>query len=193
MLALPYYKEEWKDIPKCNGCYQISNFLKFKSKQRIVKIGGYERIIKEKYIYPTKLSTGYMFINLGRMRRELVHRLVAEAFVPNPDPEHYTEIDHINTYRDDNWYLNLQWVDKKKQMNNPLTKEHIGVSSKTRTGINATHRKPILQLDKNYNFIREWISAREADKELGISYKAISQNLRGKSKSAGGYIWKYKN
>lgn len=168
--------EIWVDV-KRNNNYSISNTGKIINKKN------------GKQLKASKDKNGYMAINLGRKCRTHLHRLLAEAFIPNPDNK--SEVDHINTIRDDNRLENLRWVTKKEQMNNPLTIEHQRNTSKTMVGIKAKANKPIYQFDINGNFIKEWLSARLADNELNISYKSISQNLRGKSKSAGGYIWKY--
>lgn len=193
MKALPYYKEEWKDIEGFEGVYQVSNFIKVLN------------VITGKLLKPTKLNNGYMQVCLcknGVHKKFQLHRLIAQAFVPNPNPEKYTDIDHINTYKDSNWYLNLQWVDKKKQMENPLTRIHI---SKSKTGKkhpfyhkygNLNHNsKPVLQFDLNNNFIQEWECARQVERELGISFKYISRCCKGEygRKTAGGYIWKFKD
>jgi hypothetical protein len=53
-------------------------------------------------------------------------------------------------------------------------------------------KKPILQYDKEGNFIKEWKSAKDVEIEIGLSRKNISANLRNKTKQAYGYVWKYK-
>jgi hypothetical protein len=65
------------------------------------------------------------------------------------------------------------------------------IEAQTRAANN--HKKAILQCDKQGNFIKEWLSGNEASTKLGICRGTISSCLKGKIKSAGGFIWKYKN
>lgn len=79
--------------------------------------GGSRRVrLKE------KVDKGYLRVNLykdGKMKSLLVHRLVAEAFTPNPECK--PQIDHINTNKTDNRVENLRWVTRVENMNNPIT------------------------------------------------------------------------
>ena len=118
-----------------------------------------------------------------------VHRLVALAFLPNPD--NLPEVDHIVPVSEGgtNDVSNLRWCSHKENQNNPLSREKMS-NSKT---YNKNASKPIIATNKTTGEVREFLSAREADKALGISYKAISNCLRGKSNSAGGGHFEYKN
>jgi len=190
MLALPYYKEEWKDIKDYEGLYQASNFIKIMN----VKTGKILKPFKQKY--------GYYQVCLtkdGVHKVYSLHRLIAETFKPNPDNKPC--IDHINTYKDDNRIENLKWVTHKENSSNPLTREHIskGKSGEKhpyyhKYGKDIPNAKPVLQYDLEGNFLREWECARQIERELGISFKYISRcchNNYGR-KTAGGYIWKFK-
>ena len=110
--------EIWKDIEGYEGLYKISNLGRVKSlnynntgKERILKLGG------NRGNYP-QVELG----KNGERRTCLVHRLVAEAFIPNPDNKPC--VDHINTIKTDNRVENLRWVTRKENANNPLTKKH---------------------------------------------------------------------
>ena len=98
-----------------------------------------------------------------------IHRLVAEAYLPNP--EGLPQVDHIDNDKTHNYLQNLQWITNRD--NNRKSKN-----------------KPILQYDLDGNFIREWKCAADVGKKAS---KAISNCLRGRTKTAYGYIWKYKN
>lgn len=100
--------EVWKDIKGYPG-YQISNYGRiWSSKQH------------GRYMKPSPNNRGYLQINLiaknGKRKKELVHRLVAIAFIDNPEGK--PEVNHINHIRDDNRVENLEWVSKSE--NNAL-------------------------------------------------------------------------
>lgn len=180
MLALPYYKEEWKDIPEYEGLYQVSNFIKVLN----VKTG--------KLIACSVTNKGYYQVNLwknNKCKHYSVHRLIGQAFVPNP--ENKPEIDHINTFKDDNWFKNLKWVTKKEQQNNPLTKQHISKGLKGKH-INRTDlSKPVYQYNFNNELIGIYPSIQEASRQLNIDASCISACLKGKTKSCCNSLWSY--
>ena len=106
-------KEIWKDIKGYEGLYQISNFGRVKSVARFRKgkngVPTYcrERIIKSR----TNPKTGYVEICLSKEDNKklfLVHRLVAETFIPNPG--NLPQVNHINEVKSDNRVENLEWV-----------------------------------------------------------------------------------
>ena len=126
----------------------------------------------KKFLKPLDNGHGYLRVNLckdGEVKKYSLHRLVAEAYIPNPD--NLPQVDHIDGNKTHNYLNNLQWItsrDNNRKSNN----------------------KPILQFDLDGNFIREWECASDVGKrERGN----IKQCLRGKNKTAYGYIWKYKD
>lgn len=96
-------EEEWKAIAGYEEVYEISNLGRVKS----LKYG------KEKILKPGKTENGYLQVQLwrdGKIKNFLVHRLVAEAFIPNP--EGLPEINHIDEVKDNNCVENLEWVSR---------------------------------------------------------------------------------
>ena len=113
--------EVWKDIEGYGGVYQISNFGRIKS---------FSNRSKGKELALVRNPSGYMYIHLwinGKCRYFRVHRLLAKAFIPNP--ENKPEINHKNGIKDDNKVENLEWCTHKENMEHAFKiglKSHIG-------------------------------------------------------------------
>lgn len=114
--------EEWRPINGYEGLYEVSNLGRVKSL-------SYKNTKEERILKIFKDKDGYLMVNLSNNKitcRFRVHRLVAEAFIPNP--ENKPCVDHINTIKNDNRIENLRWVTYKENSNNELTKKHINES-----------------------------------------------------------------
>ena len=171
--------EIWLDVPGFPG-YQVSNAGRVKS------FRSGERILKQ-----CNDGFGYPKVRLWRDATGMtvhVHKIVALAFIPNPDNK--PEIDHINTNRMDNRVENLRWVTRKENTNNPLS-----ISNYKKTTniylVNARKRKPVLQIH-NGCVVAEYESTRDAERKTGISHGNILNAITGKAQHAGGYNWQYK-
>ena len=124
-------KEIWKDVNGYEGFYQVSNLGRVKSLDRIVKNKGLikkesfikkGRILKQRTSKSKGLITGYYRVLLTKEKvgkNFCVHKLVAEAFIPNP--ENKPQVDHINTIISDNRVENLKWVTSKENNRNDIT------------------------------------------------------------------------
>ena len=168
-------KEIWKDKKDYEGHYQVSNWGRVKS----IKFG------KERILKLTKDKDGYFFVNLYKNNKSKtfkVHRLVAEAFLPNTD--NLPLINHKDEDKSNNIVSNLEWCDVKYNTNYGTRNKRIGKSN-----TNGKRSKPVLQYTLDGKFVREWESYREC-KRNGFNH--VSECCRGKLKSCGGFIWRYK-
>jgi len=181
-------KEIWKDVIGYENLYQISNLGRIKNNRgKILKL---------------KTDTNYyLSIRLSKLNRKkyyLIHRLVATHFLPNP--QNKSEIDHIDTNRQNNCVSNLRWVTKKENRNNPITlinyskaKKGRVFSQETKDKMSKAKSKPIVQIHKSGLIIGVYDSAIQASKELGIYQQSITACCKGKYKTCNGYQWKYLN
>lgn len=167
-------KEIWKDIKDYEGYYQISNLSRVKS----IKFG------KERILKPVTNSSGYLQVTLCKnniKKQYLVHRLVAEAFLDNPD--NLPQVNHKDENPLNNVVSNLEWCDRKYNIN-------YGTGIERRS---KKKSKTVLQYTLDGVFVREWESAKQAEKEGGFDNGHIISVCGGKRNSHKGYIWRYKN
>lgn len=167
-------KEYWKPVVGYEGHYQVSNFGRVKS----IKFG--KEIILKQHI---NIKGGYYYVCLlknGKHKNYYVHRLVAQAFIPNPD--NLPEVNHKDECKTNNVVSNLEWCDRKYNHNYGTINERISQSQS----------KTVLQYDLNGNLIKEWKSINECGRN-GFNQGDICKCCNGKRKTAKGFIWVYKN
>ena len=161
-------EEIWKDIHGYEGLYRISNFGQVYSvkRKKLLKLinshHGYKRV--------------RLYTNINEWKTFAVHRLVAQKFIPNPN--NLPEVNHKDDNHSNNNVDNLEWCTRKYNVNygNRTSKTYV----------------PVIMLDKENNFVKEFTNQIEAEKETGIRQGSISNCCRGFSKTAGGYKWRYK-
>lgn len=194
MLSLPYIEERWVDIdPK--GIYQISCFGNTRKLDiKYFKETGVKRYKPKKQTLGTSGHSGYKryLVSLGRGKYPKVHRLVGEAFVPNP--ENKPCIDHIDGNPLNNFWLNLRWVTKQENTNNPKTSwklERTQFKKGEHTGTEHPKARAVYQYTKDGQFIRMYDTIAQAAKELGVSHSNIVGCCNGKHKTCRGYVWSY--
>ena len=188
--------KEWREI---NGFpnYMVSNTGEIKSL-------NYNKTGREKILIPHKLSNGYLGINLydGNKRScyLLIHRLVAQAFLPNPNG--YRIINHKDENRSNNSVNNLEWCSYKYNLNYGNRNSKLSNSLTN----NPFFSIPVLQYSKTREFLKEFPSIAEAARTINNgNIKAAVTNIlkccKGvadtqfgivRRKTAYGYIWKFK-
>lgn len=160
--------EEWKDIKWYEGLYQVSELGRVKRKYR-----KSERILK-----PLVDKDGYIYINLNKNNKRKwfrVHRLVAEAFIPNP--ENKPQVNHIDEVKTNNMVSNLEWMTVKENINYGTRTERCS--------------KKIKAIDIANGEWNEYRSIRECARQLSLNHGNISKCLQGRCKQVGGYIFEY--
>lgn len=170
------FSEVWKDIAGFEGFYEVSNH-------------GNVRRADTKVQKKTSLNRyGYPQVNLYKNNKshlKRVHRLVTIAFVDNPNPNKYDCVNHKDENPCNNYFENLEWCDRKYNNNYG---NHNANNAKSRS-------IPVEQYNLKGQFVKEWMSATEASRELGIPQMAINSCCLRKPKynQAGGFLWKYKH
>lgn len=177
-------QEEWKPIVGYEGLYEVSNFGQIKSLERITN----NNIHISEHIQTQRIGeTGYMYVGLckeGVKANKRVHRIVAIAFVPNP--ENKPQVNHKDENKQNNNADNLEWVTGTENINYG-------------TAIQRAHEKDcspltkkVLQIDKNGEIVAEYASQSIAAKAFNTSAGNISNCCKGRCKTVRGYSWRYK-
>lgn len=187
-----FMKEDWKDIKDYEGLYQVSNLGRIKSLSTKVFNGKGYRIKPERLLKLTCDKDGYLivFISKGKIRKsKKVHRLVAQAFIANPEGK--PQVNHIDGNKRNNRITNLEWV---TNLENSIHAWQTGLQYK-RFGKDNLHCKPVIQYDTQMNKINEYISIKEASRDTNISLSTIIDSCKGKIKNISRckYIWRYSN
>lgn len=179
-------KEIWKDIGGYEGMYQVSSFGRVKSLER--KSQNTKRHIKEHFIKQFDDTNGYLRFSMFKNKKKVtlsIHRIVAETFIPNPN--NYPCVNHKDGNKQNNCIENLEWCTYK------YNTEHAWKTGLAKPKYNGygVRAERIIQYNLENIPIAIYMSCRMASKINNISYKNISECVRGKSKTAGGYKWKF--
>ena len=152
--------EEWKDIEGCEGLYQVSNYGRVKSCERItIRSNGRPFKVKECILNPFECHE-YLYVTIRRDDLP-IHQLVAKAFIPNPN--NYNAVHHINHNKQDNRVENLMWMDRG---------EHIAMH-KRESG------KNVYQYTMDGQLVKIWKNTRECD-DNGFFASPVSNCCKGK-------------
>lgn len=202
-------KEVWKDIQGYEGLYQVSNLGRVRHLPYTIKWGGKLEHRPLKEMNQHKNSNGYCIVILSKnskSKKFLVHRLIAQAFIPNPD--NLPEVNHIDEDKSNNKVNNLEWCDRKYNVNYGTRTER---AVKTRKENTLKHKRTISKHKPktkakticNSKYASVWIEERdiygaqiglyhgikEAIRISGKSYSSIISNIEGITKTAGGHVF----
>ena len=179
-------EEIWKDVVGYEGNYLVSNLGRVKTVPHVVTYKGRSYISKERIMSLQYDACGYLQVRLSKdavKKTQKVHRLVAIAFIPNPN--NLPEINHKDEIKTNNKVDNLEWCDRKYNM---------------QYGVNTHwHRMPVAQYSLDGVFVKQYSSIKQASIETGIcdtsigkcATKRIVNKKKGTiAKTAGCYIWK---
>ena len=170
-------QEVWKDIDGTSGRYQVSN---------LGNVRAFTRFKNGELLKPGRYSNGYLFVHFakdtdkkGERHSYSIHRLVAQAFIPNP--KGLEQVNHKDEDKTNNRVDNLEWCTHIYNQNYGTKNQRISEKNKLSHGI------PVycVELDRIFR------SAKEAAEFVGRSGTNITVVCRGKEKTCAGYHWRY--
>ena len=189
--------EVWKDIPNHSG-YQASSLGRVRSTDRtIILVNGIKRKLKGRILKQKQQDNDYMLVSLGSVSGwKLVHRLVAETFIPNLNNK--PQVNHKDGIKFHNNIENLEWC---TQSENNIHAFNMGLTIENRK--KAAERMRILGKDISYKvkpidvfkdgkLINSYNSIKEACKDLDLYDSNVVECLKGNRKTSKGYTFAYK-
>ncbi len=173
--------EIWMDVKGFEDLYQVSNFGRVVSKDRICWNGTGNFKKNSKILKQNLAGAGYSFLGLHKdlkTKHCYVHRLVAEHFIPNL--ENKETVNHIDGDKSNNNVSNLEWLSRKENSQHAVD-----------TGLINSH-KAVIQYSLNGEYIAEYKSCKQAQDVTGICRRQIGAVCNGHRNYAHGYKWKFK-
>ena len=187
--------ETWKDVPGFEGEYMVSSIGKVLFVGRKVQTKtGYIKCIEPHLVSWREMPNGYAIIDLwknNKAKRMYVHRLVALAFIPNPN--NYPQIDHIDTDRLNNNVNNLRWCNQSMNNLNPLTNEKRKNLFKNHSTQSRWVKRAVIGINlSDKSDIRYYTTVSETQKD-GFNPSMVSASCLGRRKNHNGFYFYYQS
>jgi hypothetical protein len=187
--------EQWMPVLGYEGLYSVSNYGRVKREKSKRWAGVCCVVDVPERILTQTCTRGYKYVGLskdGRLKRMQVHRLVAIAFIPNPD--NFPIVNHKDESHDNNHADNLEWCTSKYNLNYGTVRNRLSEIAKTSqkhiaqfNSIKKDRSRAVLCVETGTRYD----SLSEAKRETGIPHQSISSVCQGKRAKAGGYTWIY--
>ena len=184
-------EEIWKDVEGYEGIYEVSNLGRVRSLDRMVEYSdGTKRLHRGRVLKAAADKDGYDRVILSTPsghKNRLVHRLVAQAFIPNT--EHLPEVNHKDENKRNNVVSNLEWCTDKYNVNYGT-----GLKRRADTQRNDPDQsKPVIQYTKDGQKVAEYPSIGEAVRQTGMKKDTISRSCRGLQRYCHKYYFRFKD
>jgi len=187
-------EEIWKHVVGYEGYYAVSNMGRVKSLNRLIIVKNYTRTINERILVQSIFGTGYHAVFLSKnsiIKTITVHRLVATAFISNP--ENLATINHKDSNKSNNREGNLEWMSILDNVRHAIKN---GFGSKGNIGKfneKNPNSKKIYQYNMDGVFLKEFPSVQEAARNTGGNRGNIGLVAHGKvgRTQSNGYRWSY--
>jgi hypothetical protein len=185
--------EEWRDVIGFEGRYKISSFGRCISLSRVCEDNNrVSKYTAQRLISFTMAANNYLQYRLWKENKEyhrFAHRLVAESFLPNPN--NYSEVDHIDTNKTNNHVSNLRWASRSMNQLNPISRKK---NSDAKKGKYFGTTKPVVRINpKDPTDIKFYVSASETRRADGFNHTKVCAVCRGERKLHGGYFWMWRH
>lgn len=175
-------EEIWKDISGYNGIYQVSNLGRIRSYTRkVIYPSGMPHTYRGKIIEPERARTGYLRVSLSKNsveKKYFVHRLVAGAFLDNPD--NLPQVNHKDENPGNNNVENLEWCSVSYNINYG-----------TRNAKLSKRSRVVKQIDSSGHIVAVYKSVMDLSQKTGFDFSAIYGCCRGSRKTYKGFRWEY--